>query len=101
LNNKKNIRNASSKNIADFSFYLIKSDLVPPPLFCRISALDLWSLATEGTQEFGSIIKREFATPIVAKRQKVRYFYTKIKHFFSGGNYKFPFYPKAEFGNSA
>ena len=61
--------------------------------FCRISALDLWSLATEGTQEFGSINKREFATRIVAKRQNVV--------FFSGGNCKFPFFQKAEFGNSA
>ena len=32
-----------------------------PELHSRYSALDLWSLATEGTQEFGLNINREFA----------------------------------------
>ena len=72
---------------------ILKFSWTGKPWFCRISALDLWSLATEGTQEFGSINKREFATRIVAKRQNVV--------FFSGGNYKFPNSSKAEFGNSA
>ncbi len=37
-------------------------------MFCRIFALDLWSLATEGTQEFGSIKLLRFL--FVDNRQK-------------------------------
>ena len=41
--------------------------------------------------QFGSIIKREFATRIVAQRQEITHKSgTCILHFFSGGNYKFP-----------
>ncbi len=43
-------------------------------MFCRISALELWSLATEGTQEFGREKNREFdiRTPFACYRRDAR-----------------------------
>ena len=52
-----------------FGFWL---DLMILPIylrFCRISALDLWSLATEGTQEFCSINKCEFVNTSDSKNR--------------------------------
>jgi len=69
------------------SQYMPKPEGIHSPSFCRIS-------------EFGSINRREFATPIVARRQniasKTNVFLLRITCFLSGGNYKFPIFLSAK-----